>query len=439
MRSAFIVALACAVAASSSVAAADAPHKGPYLQHLGSSSVDVRVELGAPAAVSVDVAVDGRDGGAPGQTVTSPAAAFHSVHVAGLGAATRYRYAVRVGSGPAYRGTFVTAPDGASREPFTFVVYGDNRSDGAAHERVVQAIARESYGFLVNTGDFVIGGGDDAAWQSFFDIEEPILRDHCLFACIGNHELFDDRQAAHFERYFGASEPSGPSAPAPPLYGSFRWGRARFFLLNAFEDFGAGPEHAWLVDELTRADQEPGVDLRVAVVHHGPYSAGVHGGNKRLLAAHIAELLVSHRVDLLLEGHDHIYERGEAGGLKYLLTGGGGAPLYRDVHPVPSTRKAEATYNYVLATVADDVVSILSKRPDGSIIEQCSFARGGSWLCDPHPAPPSPEGAGASPVAPAPSPSPRCGCSVPGRPTDGAVAVLAAMVLASVLVRRRKG
>ncbi len=438
MRSGWLAACACAVMAASPASAADELHKGPYLQHLGASSVDVRVELNAPWAICVDVSVDGRDGGARARTLASPSAMFHSVHLTGLTPATRYRYAVRVGGGPSYRGTFITAPDGASREPFTFVIYGDSRSDGAAHERVVQAIAKESYAFLVNTGDIVIGGGDDAAWQSFFDIEEPILRDHCLFACVGNHELFDDRHAAHFERYFGATEPAGTSAP--PLYGSFRWGRTRFFLLNAFEDFGTGPEHTWLESELSRADHEPGVDLRVAVIHHGLYSAGPHGGNKRLLAAHIDDLLVSHHVDLLLEGHDHIYERGEAGGLKYLLTGGGGAPLYREIHPVPGTRKAEATYNYVLATVTDDAISILSKRPDGSIIEECGFARGGSWLCDPRPAPPSPDRSGVSPAAPSlPPPTSRCGCSVPGRPTDGAVAALLAMAIASVLVRRRAG
>jgi len=422
---------------ASAAYAADPVQKGPYLLHLGASSVDVRVELASAAAISVDAVVDGPSDAGVARTFASPSATFHSVHLTGLTPATRYRYTVHAGAGAAVTGTFLTAPDGASRAPFTFVVYGDNRSDGPAHERVVRAVQRESYDFLVNTGDFVIDGGDDSAWQRFFDIEEPILRDHPLFACIGNHELADDRQAAHFARYLGPTEPSGPSAAAPPIYGSFRWGRARFFLLNAFVDWASGAERTWLEDALGQADHEPGVDLRVAVIHHGPHSAGPHGDNERLLAAHIDDLLVAHHVDLVLAGHDHIYERGEAKGLKYIVTGGGGAPLYRETRPIPSTRKVEATYNYVLATVSDDGVAILAKRADGSTLDQCSFARGGSWLCDPKPAARPASSSGGAATAP-PSPGP-CGCSVPGAPGRSPLAPFALALVALVLVRRRSG
>ena len=434
--------LACFAFAASAfmttgASAADDAQKGPYLQHLTSTSVDVEVELAKASRVTVDVAPqpDGRAGVKP-MVFESPSATFHAVHVAGLTPGARYKYVVHVAQGPTLHGTFATAPDDTSHAPFTFVVYGDNRTDGPAHERVVHALAAESFDFLVHTGDFVIEGDDDAAWQAFFDIEEPVLRDHCLFACVGNHELFNDREAAHFERYFGPSAPVSPTAPPPPVYGTFRWGRARFFLLNAFTNWADGPERAWLTDVLTRTDQEAGVDLRVAVMHQGPYSAGPHGGNRAILASHVDELLAAHHVDLVLAGHDHIYERGEAKGLKYVVTGGGGAPLYTDLKALPSTRKVEATYNYVLATVTDDKVTILAKRPDGSIVDQCSFARGGSWACDAPKAAPS---APAPPIAasvPTPPSSPgSCGCDVAGKPAGwGGLALIGAL---AVLVRRR--
>jgi len=419
--------------------------KGPYLQHLSRGSVDLNVELAAPAPVTVTVTPDARDAGKP-LSFSSPAAPFHSVMLSGLAPSTRYRYSLRVGTGPAHDGTFVTAPPDSSHEPFTFVAFGDNRSDGAAHARIVQAIAKESYDFLVNTGDFVIEGASESAWQTFFDVEEPILKDHCLFACIGNHELVNDQAATHFQRYLGPNESlpgEAPNASTPP-YGSFRWGRARFFLLNAFkEDFQAGTERSWLEAELARADHEAGLDTRVVVIHHGPYSAGLHGKNKALLDAHIDELFVAHHVDLVLQGHDHIYERGEAHGLKYILTGGGGAPLYSDTRPVPSTRKVETTFNYVLATVSDATIAIVAKRPDGSTIEECSFARGGSWLCDAVKTPPAP---GAIPSATeahqAPSSSGWPGCSVArARGAGDGLSPVTAMTLGGLVallaVRRR--
>lgn len=436
MRAPWTVTLAFVTTLASTAAADEGLQKGPYLQHLTSSSVDVRVELVAPAPVSVDVAPESAPDARASAPRTSPRATFHSVHLAGLTAATRYRYAVHVGAA-VVRGSFVTAPPDDSHDPFTFIVYGDNRSDGAAHARVVRAMARESFDFLVHTGDFVIAGDDDSAWKSFFDVEAPILRDHSVFACVGNHELTNDREAAHFERYFGPTEPTSATAP-PPIYGSFRWGRARFFLLNAFTDWVAGPERAWLDAALTRADTEAGLDLRVAVMHQGPYSAGPHGSDTDLLAAHIDELLTSHHVDLVVAGHDHIYERGEAHGLKYIISGGGGAPLYREISPLPSTRRVEATYNFVLATVNDAGVSVVAKRADGSLIEQCSFARGAAWQCD------HPKVGATPPVArPAPTPSPArggCGCRIAGAPppTGGRLGSFLGAVLAVLTALRRR-
>jgi len=448
---ALTLALACALVAVP--AAADPVQKGPYLQHLSSTSVDLKLELRAPGPVTVTVSRDAPDAGAP-LTFSSPVAPFHTVHVAGLSPATRYRYSVHVGTHPASGGTtrdsvhevpqashdatFVTAPADTSHEPFTFLAYGDNRTDGPAHERVVQAIAKESYDFLVNTGDFVNQGSDEDAWQSFFDIEEPILKDHCLFACIGNHELHNDKAAVHFERYLAPVEPTAID-PAPPIYGSFRWGRARFFLLNAFDEWQEGRERVWLEAMLNRADKEEGVDLRIAVLHHGPYSAGPHGDNKAFLAAHIDELLTAHHVDLVLAGHDHIYERGEAHGLKYVITGGGGAPLYRELTPRPSTRKVEAAYNYVMTTVTDGQVSITAKRPDGSLIETCAFVRVGSWLCDPPPPQPAAEHAPVTTTTTTPPPAMRCS-HVPGEPSAPGLATASFVLLGLALsLARRRG
>ncbi len=434
---ALLVALLVLLAARARAGAADV-RKGPYLQHLGPASVDIRVVLSGSAPITVVVAKDALPGASPPTVIASPAASFHSVHVAGLTPATRYRYTVQTGAGATKEATFVTAPDGASHAPFRFIVYGDSRSDGPAHELVVAAIAKESFDFLIQTGDIVMAGDDEEAWQSFFDIEEPILASHPVFACIGNHELHNDQVAAHFERYFGPAEPAAAGGAPPPVYGSFRWGRARFFLLNAFESWASGPERTWLDGALAAADHEAGVDLRVAVLHHGPYSAGPHGNNRELLARHIDDLLVAHHVDLVLSGHDHIYERGEAGALKYLVTGGAGAPLYRELKPSPSTRKVEATHHYVVATVTDDGVAIVAKRPDGSVVDQCSFPFGGAWACDPKPPTPAPAAAERDRIqAPVtPPPVPLCACYAPGAPAGDALAGLAALGLASLAALR---
>jgi acid phosphatase type 7 len=406
--------------------------KGPYLQRLASTSVEVRVELSTPSAATVDF----EPSTGARRTVDDPVSnTFHVFHVTGLAPDQHYRYRVHAGKATSDTGDFVTAPADDSSHPFTFVLYGDNRTDGPTHAAVVRDIQQESFDFLVHTGDFVAMGGEAPLWQDFFDIERTLLRDHCVFACVGNHELFEDSQAANFERYFG---PGPTDAGDIRLYSSFRWGNARFFLLNAFQDWD-GDERGWLERELASADTEAGLAWRFAVIHHSPWSAGPHGNNARLLAAGIDTLLVTHHVDAVLAGHDHIYERGEAKGLKYIVSGGGGAPLYRDLTPKPSTRKAEPSYHYVLFGVSADRVTITSKRIDGSLIEQCGFGHGTSWDCDAKP----PSQTTPPPVAdPAtPSRSTRCGCLVPGRGTaqTPAASLVAAVALLCAVRRRRRG
>ncbi len=405
--------------------------KGPYLQHLGTTSVSVRIELAAQGPASVDITTEGK----PKRTISDvDPRFFHDFRVTGLEAQTHYRYVVHGGAAnPA--GEFTTAPKDDSVQPFTFLVYGDNRTDPSAHAAVVHAILQVPSDFLLHTGDFVEVGPDGSMWQQFFDIEAPLLRNRSIFACVGNHELYQDAEAAAFERYFG------PSDDAPQhLYGSFRWGSTRFFLLNAFHDWSSGDERAWLEAELGRADNEPGLRWRVAVVHHGPFSAGHHGPNERLDDAHVPELLAAHKVDLVIAGHDHIYERGLAMGLRYLISGGGGAPLYRDIRPLPSTRKVEAAYHYVLVTVSPDKVQLVAKRADGSALDACGFGHGPGWDCDPAAAAPPPL---PTPTVfdPAPPPSEpkksKAGCQM-SSPSGGSGLAPAALALALLCTRRSR-
>src|SRR5437773_219483 len=81
------------------------------------------------------------------------ASTLHSVHVDGLTPATRYEYEVRVGAA-LERGELTTAPRPDSTDPFTFLVYGDNRTDDTAHAALVKAMRQAAGDFLLHTGDF---------------------------------------------------------------------------------------------------------------------------------------------------------------------------------------------------------------------------------------------------------------------------------------------
>jgi hypothetical protein len=411
--------------------------KGPYLQELGPTGVAVRMELSAAAvAAVVATPVDSKE---PPVTVRDEARAFHTIRLDGFTPLTRYRY-LATAPGAQVGGTFTTAPGPDSVAGFSFLIYGDDRSDDVSHAAVVRALRDAPSDFLVHTGDFVEDGSHPSEWQTFFDIEEPLLRERCVFACVGNHELLE-AQGTSFLRYFGpspsASEDAGDSPPK--LYGSVRWGDTRFFMLNGMDAWTTSSEKEWLEDELRKADHEPGLAWRFVVVHFGPWSSGPHGPNRKLLDAGIPAMLRAHGVDLVLSGHDHIFERGEDNGIRYIVSGGGGAPLYRNVSPLPSTIKVEPTYHFIEATVTDRTVSLVAKRLDGSILDRACFGHTPGWDCSPKPAVAerlAPTAAAEESRAPSVAAS-KCGCREAGSAAPRGGAILLLLALLGLLGARR--
>ena len=160
--------------------------KGPYLQNLSATSVEIRAELAAPAPVTVTIGGLAGDAGAVRTIRDEHPATMHVIRVDGLTPSTRYSYSLGVAAAVA-KGELTTAPPNDSTAPFTFLVYGDNRTDTVAHASVVHQMMLSPSDFIINTGDFVQDSADEN-WQSFFDVEGPLIRNRCVFACVGNHE-----------------------------------------------------------------------------------------------------------------------------------------------------------------------------------------------------------------------------------------------------------
>lgn len=91
----------------------------------------------------------------------------------------------------------------------------------------------------------------------------------------------------------------------------------------------------------------------------------------------VDSLLRRYRVDLVISGHDHAYERGDDHGLRYIVSGGGGAPLYpRDARRGMTVKYAEE-YHYVRVDVDTSRVRFTTLRPDGSAIDTAVLTHGG--------------------------------------------------------------
>lgn len=154
----------------------------------------------------------------------------------------------------------------------------------------------------------------------------------------GNHE-YETANAEPYFAYFG--EAAGPGRLG---YYAFRAGGWQVLMLNSSAPIDRGSaQYAWARDQLQQRSL-----CTAAALHHPFDSSGPHGPTQGL--RDIWQILSDAGVELMVNGHDHDYERMApqdadrrpvAEGLRQFTVGTGGAPLYA------RTRQAAASEVFV--------------------------------------------------------------------------------------------
>ena len=348
----------------------------PYLMDPTPRSMAVLFET--PVACATTVTATTGDGHVAARA-EGRAATMHELVLSGLSPSTAYRYRVETASGATAEGRFTTSSE-SDGTPVRMIVYGDSRSDAAAHLAVTRAIATEGADLVVHTGDMVDSGDREPEWHEALLALAPVVADVPFVPVLGNHELVPPSGAGlpTWRKYVRApaASPEGETSYV------VRNGPLVLIVMDAFADWAEGPAaRVWLTQALREAHATPGVRQVMAALHHGPMSSGYHGENRDIRDAGIDGVLLRGGVSLVLSGHDHDYERGDDRGLKYIVSGGGGAPLYPVNREQPYELAFETSFHYVLVEVSGERVEVTAKRTDGSIIDRCGFKGRGAWRC----------------------------------------------------------
>lgn len=343
--------------------------KGPYLQNVAPTSISIMWETSSAEPATLHVTGPGVD-----KTIEVKAARRQEVEVTGLAPSTRYSYQVTVGD-RVQSGELATAPEEGSQSPFTFVVYGDTRSQMGPHRRITERVRDEVPDFLLGTGDFVDEGGKEAQWQQFFEIERELLRDNVLFPSVGNHDRQGrGRTADAWRSHFAVPE----NSPDPERYYAFTYGNSRFLVLDSnMYSFALTDQTSWLERQLQSARQDAGIQHVFVVMHHPPYSVSLHGGH-RDLRERWTPLYEKYGVDAVFSGHDHVYSRADRGGVRYFVTGGGGAPLYprsprASAIDKDATKYFERVNHFLRVHIWGELVEVTAVRTDGTVIETTTW------------------------------------------------------------------
>ncbi len=258
-------------------------------------------------------------------------------------------YAYRVGDGNVWSETgTVRVDDGADGFTFLFTTDPQDYDEtgfsqwadlvAKAYETVPDAVFMANGGDIVNNSHDALDHDMDQ-WIYALDLPKENFMNSVFVPAAGNHDSwatsFTDRFAIDYD---GSVQTGG--------HYTFTYGDMFFAVLNTNESGGGIAEQAkWLSDKLAGTDKT----WKIVMEHKGLISTGDHS-NESDVAAWRKELLpvmARYKVDMMLQGHDHVYVRskpylyGENGGGYY----GGRTPNMEETFVTELRGGEEITYS----------------------------------------------------------------------------------------------
>lgn len=277
----------------------------------------------------------------------------HFVTLSGLSPNTTYSYQVDVEGEPlGKRATFTTPP--ASGSDVSFVAFADTGSGNVHQTRIAELIKNLSPEFTVMAGDIVYDKGADFEYDPRYFKPYRELIDHIPFFPVpGNHDVVTE-QGAPFRNVF--------NFPQGVFYRDFFWGDVHFIGLdsNHVED---AKQKEWLINALKAPAR-----WKIVYFHHPAFSSGEYGGYPTIQKNWVP-LFEQFGADLVIAGHSHAYERTvPINGITYIVTGGGGAPLY-PVGKSDFTAAALSVHHLVSIRVTEDQLELKALDETGATID----------------------------------------------------------------------
>jgi methionine-rich copper-binding protein CopC len=305
--------------------------RGPYMNSALQNSIVIRWRTDIPTNTKVNY------GNAPANLTQSyidnTVTTEHIATLTGLAINTLYYYNIgsttQVIQGDA-NNYFKTMPAVGSTQKIRIMAMGDMGNNSTNEINVRNAYlnfngSNYTDGWLL-LGDNAYSNGTDAEYQNnFFNVYQGSLtKNHVLWPAPGNHDYANSsaRQADHNIPYYdiftlpSAGQGGGFSSGTEAYY-SYNYGNVHFVALDSYGwEAGntrlydtLGPQAVWLKQDLA-ANTQP---WTVIYFHHPPYTKGSHNSDTENELINMRQRMVPiferYKVDLVLAGHSHAYER----------------------------------------------------------------------------------------------------------------------------------
>ncbi|MAY73369.1 MAG: metallophosphoesterase [Phycisphaerae bacterium] len=318
---------------------------------------------------------------------------YHTVNFEGLTPGTAYVY--RVGDGVNWSEWFQFTTEPASDEPFSFVYFGDAQNDvRSMWSRITREAFRDAprAAFFLHAGDLINKPTKDGEWGEWFEAGSFINATIPVIATPGNHEMARtklDNGSYHYELdghypiQFAFPE-NGPAGLLSTVW-YVDYGDLRIVSLNSNERLDEQTD--WLDRVLSENDR----NWTAVTFHHPVFAMAKERDNKELRELW-KPILDKHRVDIVLNGHDHSYGRtglvGALGGLADVLNVAEGRSAVSDAgtvyvvsvsgpkmydgrsdHLVDVVSQAEDTQLYQVLTIDGDELRYVARTALGQVYD----------------------------------------------------------------------
>ncbi len=261
-----------------------------------------------------------------------------------------------------------------SSEPTTRIAVIGDFGSGNEHEAAVSlAVEAQNPTAVVTVGDNTYGGRE--SWQTRigryygqFIKRDPTIADersspeNRFFPTLGNHDW--DAGITGYTNYF--------QLPGNERYYSVRQGPMEFFILSSDrrEPDGNTPgstQEQWLKQALLQSS----APWKIISLHEPAYtSPSLHTSSHNMRWAFTGATVV-------LQGHNHFYERLEINNLTYVTTGNSGKNLYLLAGPRKDGSIAIDTehYGYVLLDGSETQLNLTAYTETGGVIDRKVWTR----------------------------------------------------------------
>ena len=268
-----------------------------------------KVQLGTPSIAPVE---GGATVDATSQTMKTDLGyeiEYHSATLTDLKPGTTYNY--RVGDGETWSEWLEFRTATAEASDFSFIIQGDGQNDVKSYVSRSYRAAYEARPYaqaVLHVGDLIDTETADAEWGDWFAAAGYANAYMNVLASPGNHEYYPGPDLTD---YWRAQFEYPKNGPAGALYSEnvYRtdYQGVRFIMLdsNLQDPASMAAQTAWLEQQL--ADNP---NAWTVVQFHHPVFSVTSGRDNSTVRNAWMPLLEKYDVDLVLQGHDHAYGRG---------------------------------------------------------------------------------------------------------------------------------